>query len=502
MTPRPCQYAASPLVNIDRMKARLSRWRTPRPALPAVVVVLVSALGLALRVEHALTFDGPARGSDYDVYLQGVRWMGAHWRPFDFDPSLPSGARYQPPLWFAAAAAVWKLTGSERAIAALSVAGWCLRQGLLARLLRSIGPEGAWAAVAALSLHAVLPLSVLIDGKVNPEGPHAALFTLALFALWRMERQAGEPAGITTRSALLFGLGAGLALLTKASSAVLMITAAAALLLRVGWSARAEGLRATWRRLLRPAAVAALAWALVVAGWCGPNLARRGHPFPHDWDQEFPAPRSVHDTPVLYRRPLGWALPFELTYLRSPVIRSPTEPRANFWSPLVAGTWADAYNRGFCRLTGGPATARVWGGDEGWFSMGPAWSVTHRCLRVYVALVRVGLLLTLASVLALLDTARRSLRTRGRDGSLVLPMAVALLVLFLMAFAVVYPLDDSAVVNPRYLLSAATPLCACLGLALARLRASHRGLGRAAIGLCLGSIALVGGLLCFERFGR
>jgi hypothetical protein len=489
-------------VNIDRMKARLSRWRTPGPALPAVVVLLVSALGLALRVEHALTFDGPARGSDYDVYLQGVRWMGAHWRPFDFDPSLPSGARYQPPLWFAAAAAVWKVTGSERAIAALSVAGWCLRQGLLARLLRPIGPEGAWAAVAALSLHAVLPLSVLIDGKVNPEGPHAALFMLALFALWRMERQADEPAGISTPAAALFGLGAGLALLTKASSAVLMLTAAAVLVVRVGWSARAEGLRATWRRLLRPAGVAALAWALVVAGWCGPNLARRGHPFPHDWDQEFPAPRSVHDTPVLYRRPLGWALPFELTYLRSPVIRSPTEPRANFWAPLVAGTWADAYNRGFCRLAGGPTTARVWGGDEGWFSLGPAWSVTHRCLRVYVALVRVGLLLTLASVLALLDTARRSLRTRGRDGSLVLPMAVALLVLFLMAFAVVYPLDDSAVVNPRYLLSAATPLCACLGLALARLRVRHRGLGRTAIGLCLGSIAVVGGLLCFERFGR
>ena len=180
-SPRPCQYAGSPLVNLDRIMARLSRSTTPRSALPALVVLLVSALGLALRIEHALTFDGPTRGSDYDVYLQGVRWMGAHWRPFDFDPSLPSGARYQPPLWFAAAAAVWRVTGSERAIATLSVAGWCLRQGLLARLLRTVGPEGAWAAVAALSLHAVLPLSVLIDGKVNPEGPHAALFTLALF---------------------------------------------------------------------------------------------------------------------------------------------------------------------------------------------------------------------------------------------------------------------------------------------------------------------------------
>ena len=57
-------------------------------------------------------------------------------------------------------------------------------------------------------------------------------------------------------------------------------------------------------------------------------------------------------------------------------------------------------------------------------------------------------------------------------------------------------------VNPRYLLSASTPLCACLALALSRLRARYRRLGATATALCLGSIALVGALLCYERFGR
>lgn len=58
----------------------------------------LSLFGLFLRVEHALTFDGPARGSDYAVYVDGVRWMQEHRRSFDLDPTASLNVRYQPPL--------------------------------------------------------------------------------------------------------------------------------------------------------------------------------------------------------------------------------------------------------------------------------------------------------------------------------------------------------------------------------------------------------------------
>lgn len=40
----------------------------------------VSMFGLALRIEHAVTFDGPGRGSDYASNVEGVYWMLKHWR--------------------------------------------------------------------------------------------------------------------------------------------------------------------------------------------------------------------------------------------------------------------------------------------------------------------------------------------------------------------------------------------------------------------------------------
>jgi len=99
-------------------------------------MVLVSLLGLILRIEHALTFDGPKRGADYNVYVEGVRWTLEHRRAFNFSPTVNYQVRYQPPGWFVAAGVVLALTKSERAIASLAVFGWVLRQFLLMKLLK------------------------------------------------------------------------------------------------------------------------------------------------------------------------------------------------------------------------------------------------------------------------------------------------------------------------------------------------------------------------------
>ncbi len=480
-----------------------------RIGLPGALAIGVSVLGLALRLEHAITFDGPGRGADYDAHLAGVRWMLQHWRPFDLDPTAHHQIRGYPPLWYALSAVILWVTGSERAIASLAIAGWVMRQAVLAMLLRKAVPEYPWSRLAALSLHAVLPLSVLVDGKVNPEGLHAGLFAIALYALWHVERQAAQGGAIRWQTAAVFGIFTGLALLTKATAAILIVVAAVVVtahvvrsLLRVGWNA-------TRKLLLQPVLAAALAWCLVAGWWCGPNLVKHSHPFPHVWDRE-PPQRQELLQPVFYRRPLGWALPFEWRgYWQRPIVRSPYEPRPNFWASVISGTWADYYNRGFCRLRGGGVSDEVWGARKGHLWDGTArWSITHRCIERFATLLHIGVWVTLAAVLALLYAAWRSVRSGLREGSLVLPMTAATCTLFSMSFALVYPFDTDAVINPRYLLSQAVPMAACLGFALARVEGMRRNgsrAGAAATVFMAAAFAVIGsiaGLLIYIRFAR
>src|SRR4051812_37024456 len=124
-TPRPASRRRLPSPGFKHVSA----FRAAFVALitPGVLAIAISALGLFLRIEHALTFDGPKRGSDYGVYMQGVRWTLEHKRAFAFDPSINPQVNYQPPLWYAAGAAVLRFTNSEREIAALAVVAWMVR---------------------------------------------------------------------------------------------------------------------------------------------------------------------------------------------------------------------------------------------------------------------------------------------------------------------------------------------------------------------------------------
>lgn len=466
-----------------------------RLRLTTVCALLVSLLGLALRVEHALTFDGPGRGADYRVNVHGAYWMLAHWRPFDFTPEVSTQVGYQPPLWFALGALCLKWFGTERSIAWLAVLGWVLRQYLLARMLRQAIPNHRWSSFIALAINAVLPLSVLTDGKVNPEGLHTSIFMVGVYALWRLEREAQSVSGMSVRSALLLGVASGFAVLAKATGGLL--PAATALVfawqvwcLRGGFNARAK-----LRALLQAAAVAGGVWLIVAGWWCGPNLVKYHHPFPHIWNL------NQHLTdPVLYRRPLGWIMPFYWKeYLRFPIIFTTTEPRPNFWATSIVGTWTDIYNRGFCRLIGGGKTERVFGANWG-PGYGPEWHVSWRCIDLFVKLAWVGVVLSVESILAVGYVTWTHLRSKGRTGSLALPVLIGLVTFFVMLFALVYPFDDNVVLNPRYLLPAATPMSMCLGVALAELPVTRR-VKITLQTLTLLAIAAVTVLLVYERWG-
>jgi hypothetical protein len=464
--------------------------------LPGILAIAVSLLGLSLRIEHALTFDGPKRGADYAVNVSGMHWIRVHKQAFNFSPAVNPQVQYQPPLWFAAGGILYGLTRHERSIAALAVAGWAVRQLLLALMLRRLIPGRRWAMLGALAINAVLPVSVLTDGKVNPEGLHTTLFTAGVYCMWRMEREASRPDGISKATAALFGLFAGLALLTKATAAVLPITWAAVIAWRTSRVVRKAGWRAAWRRLGPPAATAGAVWLAIAGWWVVPNVIKHGHPFPHHWTLDRP-----NDTPLSYRRPLGWALPFDWKpLLELPVLANGSEPRQNFWAVTVVGTWSDIYNRGFCRLPGGQRTSRVWGADDPVWG-GPSVRMTLRCVDELATTAKIGLWITLAAVLGVLYTAGRHVRSNGGEGSLALPATIGFGIFFVMLFALTYPYDWDAVVNPRYLLPTSIPMSACLGFGLARLERGPEAWRRALLVITLAAIAAVGILVVHMRWG-
>ncbi len=473
------------------------------------LVLGVSLLGLALRIEHAMTFDHVHRGSDYNVHLLGVRWMQSHWRPFFFSSSVNYQVRCYPPLWYFLSAVILTLRDNERLLSVLSIVGFALRQLVLWLMLRAAIPQHRLSQLAAMTIHAVLPLAVLIDGKCNPEGLHSGFFALAIYALWRMEQQARSEEGIRWSSALAFGAAAGLALLVKSTGALLVALCVAVVAVQAIRWLRWRGLGPTLRLIVAPAVGAAAVWLAVSGFWTLTNLVKFHHPFPHVWDLESAASNPSLADPVFYRRPLGWALPFEWRqYWDFPLLRSPSDPRPNFWATEISGTWSDIYNRGFCRLKGGPFTDTAWGGRHGFLSEGSdAWNVYDRCSSWMASMLHFGVWLTAASVLALLWSGWQHLRSFGVRGSLALTGAPLLCTFSFMWFALAYPWDNIAVLNPRYLLAQVMPMSACLGLWLASIETVGRGRGAAALlarGLVLsvfGLIVLLGLMLLYERFG-
>lgn len=466
----------------------------------AAIVLSFSVLGLVARVENALTIHGYGRVSDFPSTISALEHMLRDHQLLD--PGGPEHNAYHGPLWYVIAAVVlhWfdtlAVVGFERfalPAIAISVSAWVVRQFILNAGMREALPGRPWARVAALSLHAVLPVAVYQDSVLYNEGFHATLFAAALFYLLRMER--AGPHALRRRDAALFGLFVGLGLITKTTSILLPLAALTLLAAWLWWAGR------RWPFVARDAAIPGV-WAtstfLLSAGWwCAWNLQRFGHPFPHQYSIRRAAVLAAHPNvaePLLYHRPLGWFLPFDSS-LGTPYAEW---PRPNFWVQMVAGTWADDINHGFCRMSGG-AQRFLWTG-----------MLDARCEEVSRQLVHIGLPLTLIAIVACVWLLVQAVRARGERGSIVVPIVAISTVLLLAAFGAQYPFDHHPIIKASYALQLAAPLCACVGLAFdvgvdraARAgtqlgRVLWLGLPRLYIG---GSIACVGWLVALELWG-
>jgi hypothetical protein len=445
----------------------------------------VSALGLALRFVHAQTFNSAGRASDYGSVMDAVQWLTTHEGLFDAGMTLHHG--YHGPLWYVLAAFIVEHLHAVRPIAYVSVAAWGVRQVVLAKIVRAALPQRPVAGLLALGLSAALPISVLVDGKIYNESLHAALFAVALWFLFKIERQgAVDVRSVRRRDALAFGAFAGLAMLTK-TTALVLVACFALLLGAWAWREGTARLRATTGRLAAVALTGAASWLAVAGWWCLSNYRKFHHPFPHQYMLRQVAVMRDHPIvaePLAYRRPIGWALPVQFEWLGWPY--GPWN-RPNFWANLVAGTWSDILNRGLCRSRLPGPTVVAWR---------DATRVNLHCLDASRLSIWIGCFLTAAAVWGAAALARQFVRSRGRNGSLVVPASVALTVVLLLAFGASYPFDHHPVTKANYALGAAVPLCACFAFTLAGV--PRTAAGRALEALVALAIGAVGALVALQ----
>jgi 4-amino-4-deoxy-L-arabinose transferase-like glycosyltransferase len=222
------------------------------------IVALLLALALVLRLGYVAATPGYQAIDDahnYDVHALSI----AAGHGFARIGSGPSGeTAFRPPGYPYLLAGVYALTGVERATTSTRLLAGRVANALVGTVIVAlIGVLSAQlfdrrVALVAMALGAVyLPL-ILVGGSLMSEPLFAALMLGALAAAVQHRRSAHR-----CRWALLAGVLGGLAILTRANAAILLVPLVVAV-----WDARP---RWSWRTPAPPAALVAVALGTVAA---------------------------------------------------------------------------------------------------------------------------------------------------------------------------------------------------------------------------------------------
>ncbi len=180
---------------------------------------------------------------------------------------------HQPPLFYLLCTPIY-LAGSYggRDVAIVLMRVFCLLCGatgiiFTAAIARRILPTRPETAIFACTLSALLPMHIFINASVNSDNLGEALCTVMLLPLVALPC-AGR---LGWRSALLCGVGVGLAILSKMTALMLLPTLAVALALH------AHRTR-SWREDVRWGLLALALCATVCGWWFGRNVVIYGGP--------------------------------------------------------------------------------------------------------------------------------------------------------------------------------------------------------------------------------
>ena len=372
------------------------------------------------------------------------------------DHRLPSasesGVWHTPPLWFALAGGLERMTsglgwGHPQRPAQLLAAAAGLAVCVLAFLLaRELWPERRGLQLVALVLTAASPALVRASAMYHPETLAVALAVGGLLVAVR---------GLRRRATVLTGLGAGallgLASLTRGWALPVLVAVALVLALE-GWRRR------TWGPTLALVAVA----AVCVGPWLANQQLAHGHPLAFN--------RKAPSTALLERRPASFYLgPRSLA-----VFERPVTPR--FRNELVPQLYAD------------------WWGDWAltWDSPPPPppWELLPD--RVLSARIRQSLVGILPTVLALAGLLALALVAASRRSFAigVLPLTALAVAIAFAIFAVRFPSTDGDTLKATYLLVGLVPAAVGAGFVVDVLRPPGR-MSALVVGAMLVALAAV-----------
>jgi hypothetical protein len=410
--------------------------------------------GVLLRLSLNRTFAVEA-GYDYYTHHDYVKWIAAHGTLPRFDLNV---ATYHPPLYYWFSSLLLNAGFVDQSLGWISIVSGCLRLGVVWAGLELFlpSPGQRFARVVALALLAVFPADLHLDAMATNEAL-STLFAAAALVLLPFVLGTERPPRARHAFGAALGLALGLGLLTKISTAALILAAglAAAVGLVRAFLAGTRGLRPLYARVA-PLATA-LAVTAAVSGWF---FARNYHLYgmlaPTGYDGSAPKVVAEHlKSPFLDRRSIGYVAGFDAAILDEPYYPTASFPHPRFWSVLVASTFADYFNYGFgAAQLDEPAVWRIYRPIRPTSFALSRWSV------------RGGALIALVAVAAWLWAARHVWRRR-EDGHLALLLVPLLAVLGQLAFAIRYPNDTYGPVKGAYLQFGTPPLFALVGLAVA-----------------------------------
>jgi hypothetical protein len=412
-----------------------------------VAEALILACGVALRLLLAWRYD-PRNGYDYSAHVDYLNWVARH---HSLPPIAEFRTAYHPPLFYWLGGLLIRHGTPAPRLQWMSIAAGIASLAILFVMLRR-HVRDAPSRLFALALAAVLPASLQLDSIVSNEPLNRLLGTIALALLpWAFDAARPHPA----LRGLVLGAALGLELLAKISALALVATVALGGLLILGELRTAASTRV--RRVLVPATACAVALA-VLAPLQLRALHQTGRLVASGFDGA-PWGRTrlarLARTPYLYRRPFAFvAGAGGGAAIRRPWVVEGGAADPHFFPVLVASTFSDYYDFGFCRR---PPP------DEVPAARTPHGGISRRTASLMRASAAGGTVIALLTVAALAVALVAAARRR-RPGIVLLLLAPIVAVGLQLHFAVAYPYDDQGPVKGLYMQFAAGPLVALAGL--------------------------------------
>jgi 4-amino-4-deoxy-L-arabinose transferase-like glycosyltransferase len=466
-------------VGIDEVAGHARRWsRAHVPELCAL------ALGLLIRLSMALLYDARI-GFDFNAHWPHIQYIATRHAlpPLDFNTTA-----CHPPLYHLIGAAVVSLGLDAGALGWMSALWGMLRLVLVWVALERWLPESRLARVVALALAAVLPAAAHLDGMITNETlvmlVSAGVFIVAPSAI--AAARSGRVAPMVTLGLLL-----ALALMSKVSASVLVVSIAVAIGLEI---VRTRPWPSGWWRALRVRARPLIAGALVLAAVAGPwfvrNVILYGQAAPSAYEGSLKRNQAPYEAiPYWQRRPLGFYLGWDLPIYVHPLYPSGIKPNAHFFPVLLASTFNDYYLYSY--HAGGQ-----YKGDR---------RVSAAGVTLGAMSVMAGTPIALVTVIAWFGALRVLWRRRG-DGDpgarLALLLAPLLALIGQIHFATKYPNDNFGPIKGAYLQFVAPILCALFGVGVAWMWRRRRWRWRVPALAAMGCVLLVAAYSVHGRFPR